>query len=234
MYAVTARHVIDGLKRTGLEEGVLRLNRKASGDTFINHNVPLSHWFVHPSDISNDVALIEMGIPVDADHLVIPMQLAVTDETISKYSIELGDEVFISGLFWHHYGNKRNIPIVRVGYLAALNEEKISTKLGEIDGYLVDTISTGGLSGSPVFVNLGSIQSVFGQLRIPRSGGKPIIFLLGMIHGHFGADDKPDAEAARDAINSGIAIVVAARSILAVIEAYESDDKEARNSSGIE
>jgi hypothetical protein len=46
----------------------------------------------------------------------------------AEHEVALGDEVIISGLFRHHVGTKRNIPIIRVGNLSALDEEKITTR----------------------------------------------------------------------------------------------------------
>jgi hypothetical protein len=71
-----------------------------------------------------------------------------------------------------------------VGNLAALSEEKISIGSGkEIEGYLIEARSIGGLSGSPVFLNLGSVRSIGGQVK--HALGIPTrIFLLGLIHGH--------------------------------------------------
>jgi hypothetical protein len=136
MYAVTARHIIDKLGKNGVAETVLRLNPKTQNAPLITITIPLSNWFVHPSDKSIDVAITEMGIPSDADHLVMPISLCATEKVFLENEVELGEEVFVSGLFRHHYGNRKNIPIIRVGNLAALSDEKITTKsFGEIEGY---------------------------------------------------------------------------------------------------
>jgi hypothetical protein len=156
------------------------------------------------------------------DHLVFPMKLCATKDIFREHEVDLGEEVVVSGLFQHHFGAKRNIPIVRVGNLAALNEEKVATKsFGEIDAYLIEVRSIGGLSGSPVFLNLGTIRLVEGQVR-HSAAKKPIIYLLGLIHGHFNAvpdelDERDDPDALYEAINAGIAIVVPIESILATI-----------------
>jgi len=130
--------------------------------------------------------------------------------------------VFISGLFRHHYGAKRNIPIVRVGNLAALNEERIVTKsFGEIDAYLIEARSIGGLSGSPVFLNLGIVRKVGGQVK-HASGPGSIFYLLGLIHGHFDENRQLGDAEANEAVNSGIAIVVPIASAMSVINVYET------------
>ena len=85
--------------------------------------------------------------------VVIPFSLCATDETMQKHEVGAGRRVvFITGLFRHYHGNQRNISIVgEFGNIACLIEEKIQTKdFGEIDAYLVEARSIGGLSGSPV------------------------------------------------------------------------------------
>jgi hypothetical protein len=166
MYAITARHVIDGLRSHGITNAVLRLNPRSADAPLITISIPLDKWVFHPTDNSIDVATTEMGIPPEADHLVWPYSLCANDKTFADNEVELGEEVFVSGLFKHHFGSNRNIPIVRIGFLAALDEEKISSDdFGEIDGYLIDARATPGLSGSPVFLNLGNIRSVGGELK---------------------------------------------------------------------
>ena len=78
----------------------------------------------------------------------------MTEKVIKENEIEVGEEVFVTGLFSHHHGQSKNIPIVRVGNISAMPEEKIQTKEHLMDAYLIEARSIGGLSGSPVFVIL--------------------------------------------------------------------------------
>ena len=48
-----------------------------------------------------------------------------TDEVINKYTIDTGDEVVITGMFFSHIGQQRNIPIVRIGNIAAMPQEPV-------------------------------------------------------------------------------------------------------------
>jgi hypothetical protein len=77
VYVVTARHVIDSLRSKGATNTVIRLNPKTAAAPLISKIVPLDSWFVHPGDGSIDVAIYEMGISADADHLVLPFSIAV-------------------------------------------------------------------------------------------------------------------------------------------------------------
>ena len=211
VFAVTARHVIEGLLRKGCQECLLRLNPVNPERDVISIAVPLDRWQFHPDDVSLDVAVYEQGIPDEVDQLVLPLSLGATPEQLAANEVDLGDEVFISGLFIHHYGARRNIPIVRTGNLAALDEEPVSTKRGPIQAYLVEARSIGGLSGSPVFLNLGSTRMIGGSLKY----GGPNILLLGLIHGHYEAaaeeallSDHVSEDTMGASINAGIAIVV--------------------------
>jgi hypothetical protein len=177
-----------------------------------------------PNDATVDVAIVECGVPAEADHVVIPLRMAASKQVFAANEVELGDEVFVSGLFRHHYGKSKNIPIVRIGNLAALNEERVVTRYGEMDAYLIEARSIGGISGSPVFLNLGVVRQIGGEVK-HATGAYPIYFLLGLIHGHFDLQTPQGGAAEDDAserVNAGIAIVVPIESILAVIEAHES------------
>lgn len=226
MYAITARHVINGLKSKGRDDLTLRLNPKKAGDPLITISLKLSDWFVHPSDDTIDVAIREMGIPNDADHLVIPFSMCASDKTFDENEVDLGDEIFVSGLFRHHFGKSRNIPIVRTGNLAALSEERIETEgFGEIDAFLIEARSIGGLSGSPVFLNLGVTRQIGGVIK-HTTGTGPIFFLLGLIHGHFDSpggqlDAAEEDSSTNEKVNAGIAIVVPIEKVREVIRAYE-------------
>lgn len=213
VWFVTARHVIDGIRSKLLTEVWLRLNLKDGTAVWVESK--LDDWFSHPTDKSIDVAMVACGIPDEFDHLVIPFSLCGTEENMRKHEVGLGDEVFITGLFRHYYGSRRNIPIVRVGNISCLIEEKIQTRdYGEIDAYLIEARSIGGLSGSPVFVNLGVVRMVGG--KVMHAQNAPIFFLIGLIHGHFDAQassvdanaDNGDQGLTPERVNTGIAIVV--------------------------
>lgn len=178
------------------------------------------------------MAITPVGMTSELDHLVFPYSLCISEEKMEENEIGHGDEVFIVGLFRHHHGSKKNIPIIRVGNIAALSEEHISTQaFGEIDAYLIEARSIGGLSGSPVFLNLGTTRIIKGQLKFASQ--EPIFYLFGLIHGHFDvkskavdeADDKNDL-LTPDRVNTGIAIVVPFHNIDEVIIEFEKRANE--------
>lgn len=227
MYAVTARHVIDNIRKTGVAESLLRVNRKDGKAQWLK--APLNEWYVHPTDPTIDVAILTMGLPEPLDHLFLPYSLCATEQHMRDNEVGLGDEVFVTGLFRHHHGTRRNIPIVRVGNLACMTEEKIATdQFGEMDAFLIEARSIGGLSGSPVFLSLGSSRVIKGTTILGSSG--PRFLLLGLVHGHYDVrkaeidrlgDDGTDADQ-NDHVNTGIAIVVPFNKIDAVVSAFEA------------
>ena len=232
VFAVTARHVIDGLRTHGIKDVYIRLNLNKRASPLGYSKSSVDDWFVHSSDDSIDVALLEMGIPTECDHLVLPMTVCLTEEKLHENEVGLGDEVFVVGLFRHHVGKGKNIPIIRVGNLSALDEEPVSTHtFGDMKAYLIEARSIGGLSGSPVILNLGNVRSIGGTVKFANSKD-PLFFLLGLIHGHYDSRgglvdaasgevmDTTDAVTAK--INTGVAIVVPFYSILSVIEEFET------------
>jgi hypothetical protein len=214
VHFVTARHVIDKARTRGLTTIFIRVNQKQGEAVW--SVTQLADWIFHPTDKSIDVAMLPCRVSATLDHLVLPASIGGTEEKLKCNEVGLGDEVFITGLFSHHHGNRRNIPIVRIGNISCLVEEKVVTKdYGEIDAYLIEARSIGGLSGSPVFVNLGSLRPIGGTVTFGRRG--PSVLLLGLIHGHFdsqiSSSDKTDVLTkdegfTSEAVNTGIAVVV--------------------------
>ena len=166
----------------------------------------------------------------ELDHRVFPIAGFATKEKVELEKIGLGEETIIAGLFAPHHGNTKNIPIVRIGSIAAMPEEKVITRIGQIDAYLVEARSIGGLSGSPVFVNMGIMRDRGGVLEIEKrvDGTRSLgtIYLLGLMHGHY--DEEK--------VNMGIGIVVPATKILEVInqEAALREEKRLRERHALE
>lgn len=228
-YLITARHVIEGIKKRSIDNKVyLRINRRENSSILIGTDI--IQWKYHPNIENVDVAAIQWAPDAKIyDYRVIPTSMAVTPEVITSEGIGCGDEVFLTGLFSNHYGQQRNIPIIRIGNIACMPEEPVQTKdLGKIDAYLIEARSIGGLSGSPVFVHLSGMRK--GSIRL----GQEPIYWLGLIHGHFDLSRLEIDEAELDnlidlKVNMGIAIVVPVSKILEVLnqeEFVKSRDKQ--------
>jgi len=219
LYIVTTRHVIDGIRSKGLNKVFLRLNHSSGNAVW--YETDLERWLFHPSDAGVDVAVLKDAIPPEADHLHVPIALLMTPSLLIEKEIGIGDDVFLVGLFAHHAGENKNIPIVRVGNIAAMPEEPVNTRaLGRIDAYLIEARSIGGLSGSPVFVHMGSARQRRSGVTFGPSG--PLFYLIGMMHGHWDGvltdvDQLTTREREIEKVNMGIGIVVPIEKVLAII-----------------
>lgn len=230
---VTAKHVIDKIKDKGINSIWLRLNLKLSGAIWIKTEV--SWWNCHPSDPVADVSIAPIQIMERMDHKTVPLEMCITRKVIAEQKVDVGDELFLTGLFARHSGLNNNIPIVRVGNIAAMPQEKVRTELGYIDAYLIEARSIGGLSGSPVFVNLSGVRH--GNLSLIG----PKFYLLGLMHGHYDSDlfrSYPgEGTASIESVNMGIGIVVPIEKVVEIIgnprfreveEAWENLGRERR------
>jgi hypothetical protein len=223
IYAVTAKHVIQGIGSMGHNTCVIRMNT-TDGKT-VGVEVPLNEWWPHPEETEVDVAVLPFDLSDDLDHLAVPMNNFANDIAIKRDNMGIGDEVFMAGLFANRVGRSRNIPIVRIGNIAAMPDpdDKILTEMGFIEAYLIEVRSLGGLSGSPVFVNLGLIRNT-GKGIQPSISPYGTNYFIGLTHGHFDMDatasdiNDHSARANAERINKGIAIVVPSYKILEVLE----------------
>jgi hypothetical protein len=216
LYAVTARHVIAAMAADGHSEVDIRLNR-LGGDT-VAMRMPLADWRLHPE---SEVAVAPMVMPEGADHLAWPVRMCVTDDILRVNSAGPGDEVCMSGLFAHRPGTASNIPIVRTGAVAAMPGEPIKTDHGTFPAYLIETRSTPGMSGSPVFLNLSGFRSVPRSPAQPEGNEAPVLeralvsgfYLLGVGYGHYQGPYRSRPTSTLQRINTGISLAVPSKRI---------------------
>ena len=219
-YTITAKHVIVGIKEKSMDgKVILRVNKKNGGVDYIDTDV--SDW-IYDEENPSDVALYnDAPLPTDGFYVTYIMSDMIQKEDVEQVEkVRLGDDVFIIGLFANHKGKKRNTPIVRAGNVALLadeNELVETAKYGDMYAHLIESRSIGGLSGSPVYVNMTAP-------RIDDDGKALLdihmryIYLFGLIYGHYdietpGEDQIVEDETKQERINMGIAIVVPASKI---------------------
>jgi hypothetical protein len=152
----------------------------------------------------------------------------ITPEIIEAQEIGCGDEVITIGLLTRHFGRTRNIPIARVGNIAAMPEEHVDLgpQMGEQEVYLIESRSIGGLSGSPVYLHTPAFRIIGGDIR--SSTGLEREYLLGINIGLFEVTAKSDAVPTDEAtvqrerfleqMSAGIAVVVPIQRALEIIE----------------
>jgi hypothetical protein len=227
MFLITADHILDSIKEDG--EFSVRLNRH-SGDcrTVTIKKTPI---FRH-SDKRNDIAIFFFTFdPTIYDHKCFLLLRDHHIKQLEKYSPCIGDEVVSIGLYTTHYGITKNVPVVRVGNISMMPNEPIWGKRGFIEGYLIESRSIAGLSGSPVLLSPppvrqhdGKIQHLMGPLLVP------IGLCLGY-HKVQSAEDQipvpkfqgeePGTSLSADERNTGLAVVVPFARILEMVESEE-------------
>lgn len=237
-YLATAAHVIATIKKESADGRVwMRVNTKQGVQEW--RETPLQCWATHPDD-SVDIAVLKIGIDEAFDHVAWPMEACVTDDSLDTVDtgdrkVELGDELCFAGLFWPHTGDKKNIPIVRIGTVAALRNEPVVNRDGlPMDAYLVESRSVGGVSGSPVFIDIITAKTILPPTSGYMAGAynpqsKARLKLFGVVHGHFGDDLEPDAVAddgkEKLHVNMGIAMVIPAEKIIEVLDRFTKEEE---------
>lgn len=206
---VTARHVIDQA-RARADDNTIRIWMNHRLGPRVEIAVEQDLWISHADPVV-DLAAIA-GIPDLSllDHMIIDSGSIMTAESKARWSIGLGDEVAMVGLFFHHAGSTHNEPIVRIGNIAAMPNDPVATGLGSGEAWLVECRSTGGISGAPVIVNLGPFRPAASE-----PGQPPFWMLFGCVHGHW---DEPGADSAAGRVNVGIALVTPSHRVLELLE----------------
>jgi hypothetical protein len=200
-YLITCRHVLTNLGGTS---PCIRVNTKNNSFRIIP--APRSEW-VEPPQRGIDIAVFpfDLGRWDHDDNLEISIASApnaiLTEKTAKHFGFSLGSEVFIVGAFVGRIGEKQNIPVVRVGNVAAMPTEPIWPYSSRRPAYLIETRSLGGISGSPVFFNT-SFGHLYGgppRPQKPYPGSDEIVMpylLIGMIvnshSGKYASDFTPD------------------------------------------
>jgi len=229
VYAVTARHVIDASRPYG--QLFMRLNMPSAG--FMDAEAPpQDEWTMHPSTA---VAAVPVAVPgLQAfDVKVLPVDMLVTDESVTKQNIGEGDEVSFIGLFTAHPGASRSEPVVRFGHIACMPYEPVPIKMDPapnaarvpVRAYLDEVAAWGGQSGSPALLYFAP-DRVPGTITLGGLTGGGF-GLLGLVHGHYFhrqtlsiRSGETIGEGDLD-FNLGISVVIPAQDILSVLNSEE-------------
>jgi hypothetical protein len=222
-FIVTARHVIDAIKNQGCDEVIIRANLQSGGSDFIRTEI--GHWHPH-SDPDVDVSVFYAPLLAGSDIFAepIPTSNMLTRENLRELNVRFGEDVFLTGLFRQHLGKRHMVPVIRTGSLASDPDPELEERIPlredgreyEIDGYLIETKSIGGLSGSPVFFEPGTHRWLITSegpnptklvaMAVPES------YWLGLIHGHWDVRSSIGED-----MNTGMAIVVPAEKVIEVL-----------------
>jgi hypothetical protein len=222
-HIVTARHVAEAI-----EPGEAVITMNAKDGMSLSLRAGSQKWFYHPTEKDSvDVAVLPFGSARFNEYDIewIPEQLFATDQRIADFEIGLGDELFIIGLFTRFFGRTTLTPIVRTGNIAMMPKDKLPAKgFGEMEAYLVEGRSIGGLSGSPAFVRntvKTPMQTAGGKLTAMSGLGGS--HLLGLVHGHWDVPPTFSNMEQAEAVNMGVSIIVPAKKILETLYNPELD-----------
>jgi hypothetical protein len=229
-YAVTARHCVSGRLETQRKEDgsaaktVLFVNQLRGGR--IRFIIPASDWLLHDTA---DVAILPLGSINPLLDVVTwdAVDSVANEEVVKKKDIGAGDDIFITGLLVHHPGATRNIPIVRLGSVAALANDAIALETGTDVVTLVEVHSIGGLSGPPVFIHLSLLRDSEKGKVLMGTGGKAqsggTALLHGVMHGFYpvGLNDPDHVSQGDENLNTGIAVVVRIDRVLELINSSD-------------
>jgi hypothetical protein len=242
-YLVTVKHIADKLVN---RKWCIRYNTEGGTSEIVDGSTVLKVWKHPTEEASVDAAVIEWGHPERALMPYCPTTMFVTNPLIGHDGFGIGDEVFLVGLFRLHPGSAQNLPIVRTGNIVGMPSEPIpAVRIGEyfgpMEGYLIESRSLGGLSGSPVYVRESITQYETLTHRTTGEQRQSILqvfghtYLLGMAHGHWNIYpdehnryDFKTTGPKEDSIALGISIVVPARKILEVLNHPELIQRRAQ------
>jgi len=197
LHVVTARHVV-----ANLPDGELVLFANHVDGVGVELKLKSPRWWYHPNDSSADVAVLGWLPPEEIDVSVVPEEMVLDGQMAIARGVGPGDEVFVTGLFTSLRPGPTVLPIVRTGNVAMIPDRKIPTqKFGNMDAYLIEVRSLGGLSGSPVFL-----------IEPENSGRTRRLWLLGLIHGHWDETSSQSGNS-RSGTNAGIGVVTPAGKI---------------------
>jgi hypothetical protein len=221
LYLTTAAHVV----RSELDTCV-RL-RRLDGSLH-DLPIPINDWMIHGiADVAiTPLELEEEHSPFDIS--VMPAPDFFPSGARSRHRLRqtfnrpmLGDTVYFLGLFSPiPLMGERNVPLVRSGTLAGLNQEHVPVGLPdgtvlEHTAHLIDCRSYAGFSGSPCLVQFPRDPDIGGVGRIDEETE-----ILGLVSGHF--DEHTEANLTGELadmgtvgvpINLGVGIVTPAEAI---------------------
>jgi hypothetical protein len=183
-YLVTAKHVLKPSTNSWLHNIIVRLNRRDGTSDMVSIPLrtagPVENVFIH-DDPTVDIAIICFSPRVEMyDVLYLPLDVIASESDFKNLDIHEGTDVFFTGMFANHLGDKQNTPITRFGKVALITNDKIDWVFGKTDLYLVEANAYPGNSGSPVFFHVGAERGN-GNIVL----GLPTLKLAGVLSGGY-------------------------------------------------
>jgi hypothetical protein len=139
-YIVTAKHNVENFTKFGW---TMHIRSNLWNGGVREDDWSAARWYFHPGPASIDVAVATITFDPAEEYRTIVLGtdapnkgMVATTDVMEADNIGLGDEVFIVGLFKSRHGQKRNVPIVRIGNLAMMKGEPVSAAYcGDIEAH---------------------------------------------------------------------------------------------------
>jgi hypothetical protein len=224
-YLVTADHVRRALGKS--PQFAIRVN-DGTGKARTIPSPTWLQWFTHKTDKTIDAAIYPWRLrPERFPYKLFPTTRFVDERYFAPVGFGPGDETYIVGLFRNWAGKEGISPIVRMGHIAMVAGERISTpNYGDAFVHLVEAFTLKGLSGSPVFVRETIGCPVQGTGVVQQNemlGLGSATYLLGLVHAFMpvmAADEVGDPDLGQK-WHSGISMIVPASEILKILNQPE-------------
>lgn len=183
--------------------------------------------WIYGEDEGSDIAVLPFNPVEETEAKTIPLWMMATDDLLQEKNVGIGDDVVVTGLFARRSGTTRNIPIIRSGIISAMPGEPLTGPSGEpYQAYLIEMRSTGGLSGSPVFVVKDWFvdpKNKTANLGLQRFSN--VFLLIGVIRGHWEqeniGDVAEDGQQDAEPFNLGIATATPIQECIRILKGEE-------------
>ena len=148
-YAVTCRHVIEGIAARCYANPAIRLNKRTR-DGIYDHPVRHYDWTLSPD---SDLAVLRIDYIPEADLWFHPI------DDVQHGRVIAGHDIFFAGLFAPIPGDDAVEAVVRSGKIARSSKATVNLTVNDVtdqtvsaDVFIVEAAAWGGESGSPVFI----------------------------------------------------------------------------------
>jgi S1-C subfamily serine protease len=160
-YLVTAKHVHRDLMKS--PKAYIRLNGDTPAED-AEHSVLGSDWRFH-NDPAVDLAVLAITGPLQGAYNSLGFNdvIAAPDELRKanwSWPPGVGEQLIYAGLLAQYSGHRRTFPIVRMGHMALVTDEKIEGEYGPSHYHLADLQTFPGHSGGPVWFVAGYMYLV--------------------------------------------------------------------------
>jgi hypothetical protein len=145
--------------------------------------ISASNWHRHPD--GDDVALASVDLTLDVyDIAGFDVDSFVTAETIERFNIGIGEDVYYIGRF-QPFPDRPSITAVRFGNISAMPVQVRHPRFNrDVESYLIEGRARKGFSGSPVIARLSGGRETEHSRPLIDLGWSD--YLLGINWGHVG------------------------------------------------